>query len=84
MGKVVHEFETLYDIGDVVIFDRDCLSVGIVEGYYVDDGVVWYNIRISQKVVYTYTNQGDIGEFDILGKLDGALKEMCLEHIKTH
>ena len=36
MGKIIQEFETEYDVGDVVIFENDnLLQVGIVEGYYV-------------------------------------------------
>ena len=83
MGKIVRTFETEYDVGDVVIFNNNKqLNVGIVEGYYEDDGCIWYNIRISEKFVYTYSNGGDIAEFDILGKLDDSLKESCMKIIK--
>ena len=77
MGKVIQEFETLYEVGAVVVFKRDGIQVGIIEGYYVEDNCFWFNIRISLKYVYTYTNGGDIGEFDIVGKLEGEIKENC-------
>jgi hypothetical protein len=78
MGKIVRTFETNYDVGDVVIFKKiDSLEVGIVEGYYEEDHTIWYNIRVSPKFVYTYSNGGDIAEFDILGVIDGELKEKC-------
>lgn len=47
MGKIIQEFETQYEVGDVVIFDKDGLKVGIIEGYYVSDGNIWFNIRVS-------------------------------------
>lgn len=83
MGKVIQEFETQYEKGDVVIFEKKGeLKVGIIEGYYVENNNFWFNIRISSAMVYTYTNQGDIGEFDIVGKVEGALKDVCMEIIK--
>lgn len=82
MAKVIQEFETKYEVGDVVIFDKDGLQVGIIEGYYVENNCFWFNIRISPTMVYTYTNDGDIGEHDIIGKVEGELKESCLKRIK--
>jgi hypothetical protein len=83
MGKIIKEFTTEYDVGDVVIFKKNkILNVGIVEGYYEDDGCIWYNIRISPQFVYTYSNGGDIAEFDIIGTIDDNLKSKCLESMK--
>lgn len=76
MGKIVQEFETKYDVGNVVVFEKNNqLNVGIIEGYYEEDGCIWYNIRISSKFVYTYSNGGDIAEWDIVGKLEGEFIE---------
>lgn len=37
MGKIVEEYTSKYDVGDVVIFKtKDCLLLGIIEGYYID------------------------------------------------
>ena len=84
MGKIIHEFETEYNVGDVVIFKKfKTLNVGIIEGYYVDDGSFWFNIRTTSDFVYTYTNGGDIAEWDIMGVVDGNLKEKCFEEITT-
>ena len=82
MSKVIQKFETKYEKVDVVIFEKDGLKVWIIEGYYVDDGTFWFNIRISSSMVYTYSNKGDIGEYDIIGKVDGILKERCAEEIR--
>lgn len=84
MGEVVLRYQSLYNQGDVVIFNKDELKVGIVEGYYLDDGCFWYNIRTAHDVVYTYTNHGDIGEFDIIAKIDGDLKDECYKAIMMH
>lgn len=82
MGKIIMEFETEYNVGDVVIFEKnDKLQVGIIEGYYMDCDTFWFNIRISTDYVYTYSNGGDIAEYDIVGKLDGILKEKCFRII---
>ena len=82
MGKVVIEFETNYNVGDVVIFKKNnSLMVGIIEGYYVDDNIIWFNIRVSPSYVYTYYNGGDIAEFDIIGKISDDLKEECIREI---
>lgn len=71
MSKIKIEFETEYDKGDVVVFKKDRqLKVGLIEGYYVEDNCIWYNIRISPEFVYTYSNGGDIPEWDIVTKLD--------------
>ena len=81
MGKIVHEYETEYEVGDLVIFKKNGLEIGVIEGYYVDDGYFWFNIRVSPSTVYTYTNQGDISEGDILGKLNGELGNECRKYI---
>ena len=56
-----------------VIFHKGGLHVGIVEGYYVEDNIFGFNIRVSLTLVYTYTNHGDVGEHDIIGKIVGRL-----------
>lgn len=83
MGKIIKEYETKYNVGDVVIFEnkQHYLEVGVIEGYHIDDGSFWFNIRISPKYVYTYTNGGDIAEFDIIGLVDNDLKEECFRRI---
>lgn len=82
MGKITYEFETEYKVGDVVIFKKNnALHVGIIEGYYIDDRSFWFNIRITPDFVYTYSNGGDIAEWDIMGVVDGDLKEECFKEI---
>ena len=82
MGKLIYEFKTDYNVGDVVIFKKNnALHVGLVEGYYVDGSSFWFNIRITPHFVYTYSNGGDIAEWDILGVVDGSLKEECFKKI---
>ena len=83
MGKIIREFETEYDVGDIVIFRKgNNILVGIVEGFYLDDNTIWYNIRISETFVFTYSNGGDIGEFDIIGKItDKELRNNCLSEM---
>ena len=90
MGKITLEFESKYEVGDVVIFnryrDKYGLSIGIIEGYYIDhncNDTIWYNIRVSSTMVYTYSNEGDISESDIIGKLEGDLKQIVLDKIKV-
>lgn len=84
MGKIVLEFETEYNVGDVIVFEKhDRLHVGIIEGYYMDCNTFWFNIRTSSLYVYTYSNGGDIAEADIVGKVSGDLKEQCIKMIKT-
>jgi len=87
MGKVSITFETEYEVGDVVLFkDDNKISVGIIEGYYIDHDAgnsFWFNIRMNKNKVHTYSNGGDIGEYDIIGKLDGDLKEICEKIIKN-
>lgn len=37
MGKIIKEYTSEYDVGDVVIFKtKDYLLLGIIEGYYID------------------------------------------------
>lgn len=78
MGKIHIEFDTEYEKGDLVIFEKNgMLLVGIIEGYYVDGGSggsIWYNIRINENSVFTYNNGGDIAEWDILTKIDNNEK----------
>ena len=82
MGKIVVEFETDYNAGDVVIFEKNNrLLVGIVEGYYVKDNIFWFNIRVSSRYVYTYSNGGDIMESDIVGRVSEDLKEELVGQI---
>lgn len=84
MGKIVVEFETDYNAGDVVIFEKNNrLMVGIVEGYYVEDNIFWFNIRVSSKYVYTYSNGGDIMESDIIGRVSEDLKEELIRQINS-
>ena len=78
MGKCTVQFETEYNIGDVVLFrdKRNQIVAGIIEGYYCDSGAgytFWFNIRITEDFVYSYSNGGDIGECDIICKLDGKV-----------
>lgn len=48
MGKIIEEYTSKYDVGDVVIFKTEkCLLLGIIEGYYIDhncDNSFWYVI----------------------------------------
>ena len=84
MGKIVVEFETDYNAGDVVIFEKNNrLMVGIVEGYYIEDNIFWFNIRVSSKYVYTYSNGGDIMESDIIGRVSEDLKEELIRQINN-
>lgn len=84
MGKIIKEYETEYEVGDVVLFDKDNhLLAGIIEGYYVEDGNFWFNIRTSRNFVYTYSNGGDIGEWDIICKIEGDNKEDCYKKITS-
>ena len=84
MGKIVVEFETDYNAGDVVIFEKNNrLMVGIVEGYYVEDDIFWFNIRVSSGYVYTYSNGGDIMESNIIGRVNEDLKEELIRQINS-
>ena len=71
MGKITITYNSKYDVGDIVIFEKDkMLLVGIIDGYYVEDSLIWYNIRINNNRVFTYSNGGDIGEEDIVYKIN--------------
>ena len=84
MGKIVVEFETNYNAGDVVIFEKNNrLLVGIVEGYYTENDIFWFNIRVSSRYVYTYSNGGDIMESDIIGRVSEDLKEELIRQINS-
>ena len=48
MGKVIKEYETEYEVGDVVIFEKHGLEVGIIDGYYVEDNCFWFNNITNQ------------------------------------
>ena len=68
MGEIV--FKSKYEVGDVVAFEKNNKGfIGIVEGYYIDTGEFWYNIRLNNRYVLTYSNGGDVGEESILFKL---------------
>ena len=82
MGKIHIEFETEYEKGDVVVFKKNKqLVVGLIEGYYADNGI-WYNIRTNSEFVYTYSNGGDIAEWDILMKLNDV-EESVKRHLTS-
>lgn len=82
MAKVIREYETKYDVGDVVIFKKNTvLHVGVIEGYYVEDENFWFNMRIAPDFVYTYSNGGDIAEWDIMGVVGEDLRERCFKEI---
>lgn len=85
MGKIVEKYTSKYDVGDVVIFKtKDCLLLGIIEGYCIDhscDDSFWYDIRTNKTNVYTCSNKGDIAEWDIIGKIEGVLKDKCFNEI---
>lgn len=81
MGKVVKEFEHSMKLVMLLFFINAVLHVGIVEGYYIDDNIFWFNIRVSPTLVYTYTNHGDVGEHDIIGKIEGDLEKRCNDKI---
>lgn len=82
MGKIIKEYETEYNVGDVVIFKRnDAVLVGIVEGYYLDNNNFWFNIRITPNFVYTYSNGGDVAEWDILAVVNGDARDKCWKYI---
>lgn len=73
MGKIVLEFEAVYDRGDVVIFQKNgTLQVGIITSYYCDTEAwnsIWYDVAFWKDSTYTYTNGGDIAEHDIICKI---------------
>lgn len=79
MAKIIQEYETKYNVKDIVIFKKNgVLQVGSIEGYHFDCDTVWYNIRVSENTVYTWSNQGDIGEFDIVGVVDEIMARFCI------
>ena len=82
MGKIIKEYETEYNIGDVVVFEKNNIfNVGIIEGYYVEDERFWFNMRVNPEHVYTYSNDGDVSEYDIIGVINDNLKEKCFQLI---
>lgn len=87
MGKIHVEFDTEYEVGDVVVFKNvrtkvsgDILAVGMITGYYTDCDTVWYNIQMNPNFVFTYADGGDIAEFNIVSKLEN--KDLYLEYIQ--
>lgn len=86
MGKINIIIETEYEVGDVVVFEKDdTLMVGIIEGYYVDQSAnnsLWFNIRTNPDNVFTYSNGGDVAEFDIVGKLSEKIQKEVYKLIK--
>ncbi len=87
MGSIIEEYTSEYDVGDVVVFSNsNQLFLGIIEGYYVDydcDNSFWYNVRVNSNTVYTYSNHGDIAEWDIVGKISDELKDKCYKLLQT-
>lgn len=78
----LQEFETEYNIGDVVIFKKNnILQVGIIEGYYIENNSFWFRIRISLTNVYAYWNGGEIAESDIICNLDDTTAIKCIDQI---
>lgn len=76
MGKAVFEIETMYNKGDVVIFNyHGHLRAGVITGYCVDMNAgqsVWYDIAVNQEQTLNFMHGGDVAEFDILGKVADA------------
>lgn len=65
--------ESMFQKGDLIVFNKNnILMCGIIVGYYKEDNCYWYNITCGAQhgTIFTYRNGGDIGEFDILEKLD--------------
>lgn len=82
MAKIIREYETEYEVGDVVIFEKNnALHIGVIDGYYVDDGCFWFNVRITPDFVYSYANGEDIGECEIVGVVTGVLANKCLDMV---
>ena len=76
MGQYTVTYDCEYDVGDLVVFEKNnLLMVGIVEGFYVDTSAcesIWYNIRINKNEVFTYSNGGDVAEWEIRGVIKDA------------
>ena len=74
MATIKHEIETLYDRGDVVVFDHHgILRVGIISGFYADADAgmsIWYDIAVNKDQTLDYVHGGDIAEFNILGRIN--------------
>lgn len=49
----------------------------------MEDVVFWFNIRVSSRYVYTYSNGGDIMESDIIGRVSEDLKEELIRRINS-
>ena len=69
-----------YCMRPMVLFisNSSMLFLGIIEGYYIDHNCgnsFWYNVRVNSNTVYTYSNHGDIAEWDIVGKAESGLEQ---------
>ena len=76
MGKIVEEYTSKYDVGDVVIFKtKDCLLLGIIEGYYlIIIVIILFGIILEQtKQMFIHI---PIKEILQSGMLSGKLKEV--------
>lgn len=70
MRKITLNFETKYDVGNIVAFEKDDrFLIGVVIGYYYSDNSIWYNIQVDKDYIFTYLNGGDIYEEAIMFKL---------------
>ena len=56
MGKVIEEYTSQYDVGDVIIFSNSSmLFLGIIEGYYIDHNCnFFHNAPPNHKKGHTY------------------------------
>lgn len=82
MTVVNRMYETEYNVGDVVLFKKyDYLLVGIIEGFYIDDRTFWFNLRTSTSNVYSYSNGGDVPEWDIVWKIPDDMSDKIRKHI---
>ena len=69
MGKIIQAFTTKYEAGDVVIFQRDRkILCGIIEGHYVVDDYLYFNIRLWKDNVLTYSNGGAAANTTLSGR----------------
>lgn len=82
--KITQVIETRFDKGDNVIFNfKDkYLMVGVIEGFNIDDGNVWYNIRVNKNEVFSYGYEGDIAEWDIKCKLTKEQENIIRKVVK--
>lgn len=88
MAKIQFEAETMYNKGDVVIFDyHGQLTAGVVTGYAVDMDAgrsIWYDIAVGKDRTLNYVHGGDIAEWDILGKISNpVLTKAVLNFVRS-